>query len=224
MRRSYIWATAITVGLGLWMASPYLMPSLMGAAPPEEASTAGAAVAEKLFKVRVKAFTAIPRVAVVTANGVTAASKRVDARARTNGTIMESLFSQGQSVKAGDVLCELDMASREADLAQAKASLASAQRDFEATEKLANSSYATTSKLWSDKARLDAAQATLTGIETDVGYLEIKAPVDGVLIEKPAEAGSLLQLAAFAPPSASLIPCWLWCKSARVTFPMLLKA
>ena len=79
MRKSYIWATAITVGLGLWMASPYLM----GAPATEVTDKASdAAVAEKLFKVRVKTFTAIPRVAVVTANGVTAASKRVDARAR----------------------------------------------------------------------------------------------------------------------------------------------
>ena len=206
MRRSYIWATAITVGLGLWMASPYLMPSLMGATAPEEASTASTTVAEKLFKVRVKNFTAVPRVAIVTANGVTAASKRVDTRARTSGTIMESFFSQGQSVKAGDVLCKLDMASREAQHLQAKASLASAQRDFDATEKLAKNSYATTSKLWSDKARLDAAQAALTSIETEVGYLDINAPVDGVLIEKPAEAGSLLAIGGLCATISKLDP------------------
>jgi hypothetical protein len=90
MRKSYIWATAITVSLGLWMASPYLM----GPSSPEEGAAVETAAPEKLFKVRVKNFTAIPRVAVVTANGVTAASKRVDARARTNGTIMETLFSK----------------------------------------------------------------------------------------------------------------------------------
>ena len=202
MRKSYIWATAITIGLGLWMASPYLT----GASTSEQAAAPEAAAPEKLFKVRVKAFTAIPRVAVVTANGVTAASKRVDARARTSGTIMETLFEQGRSVKAGDVLCRLDMASREADLAQAKASLASAQRDFNATEKLVKDSYASQAKLWSDKARLDAAQAALTSIETDIGYLEIKAPVDGVLIEKPAEAGTLLAVGGLCATVSKLDP------------------
>ena len=206
MRKSYIWATAITVGLGLWMSSPYLMPSLMGATAPDQASKAEATVAEKLFKVRVKTFTAVPRIAVVTANGVTAASKRVDARARTNGTIVESLFSQGQSVKAGDVLCKLDMAGRESQLAQAKTSLASAQRDFDATDKLAKSSYATQSKLMSDKAKLDAAQAALTSLVTDWNYLEIKAPVDGVLIEKPAEAGSLLAIGGLCATISTLDP------------------
>jgi membrane fusion protein, multidrug efflux system len=189
MRKSYLWAGAIAVGLGVWMATPYL-----AGAPATEQHEASPAVeaAEKLFKVRVKTFTAIPRVAVVTANGVTAASRRVDARARTNGTIMESLFKQGQSVKEGDVLCRLDMADRESNLVQAKASLASAQRDFEATERLVKNSYATDSKLWADKARVDAAQAQVESIETDLTYLEVKSPVNGVLIEKPMEAGSLL--------------------------------
>lgn len=189
MRKSYLWAGAIAAGLGVWMATPYL-----AGAPATEQHEASPAVeaAEKLFKVRVKTFTAIPRVAVVTANGVTAASRRVDARARTNGTIMESLFKQGQSVKEGDVLCRLDMADRESNLAQAKASLASAQRDFEATERLVKNSYATDSKLWADKARVDAAQAQVENIETDLTYLEVKSPVNGVLIEKPMEAGSLL--------------------------------
>jgi membrane fusion protein, multidrug efflux system len=202
MRKSYIWATAITLGLGLWMASPYLM----GSSTSEEAPAAEAVVPEKLFKVRVKTFTAVPRVAVVTANGVTAASKRVDARARTSGTIMESAFTQGQTVKSGDVLCKLDLASREADLAEAKASVASAKRDFEATEKLAKDSYATQAKLSSDKARLDAAQAVLTRAETDVGYLDIKAPVDGVLIEKPAEAGNLLAVGGLCATISKLDP------------------
>ena len=202
MRKSYIWAAAITVGLGLWMASPYLL----GTSASEEVATEQAAAPVKLFKVKVKTFTAISRVAVVTANGVTAASKRVDARARTNGTVMESLVAQGKSVKAGDVLCKLDMASRKADLLQAKASLASAQRDFEATEKLAKNSYATQSKLSSDKARLDAAQAALMSIVIDVGYLDIKAPVDGVLIEKPAEAGSLLAVGGLCATISKLDP------------------
>lgn len=213
MRKSYLWAGAITLGLGLWMASPYIIGAVAtngheatsGAGPAtaslytgDEPASGGIgggsnkAEAEKLFKVRVKTFTALPRVAVVTANGVTTASRRVDARARTNGTVMESFFKQGQSVKTGDVLCRLDKADREYNLAQAKASLASAQRDFEATERLVKNSYATESKLWADKARLDAAQAQVESIETDMTYLEIKSPVNGVLIEKPTEAGSLL--------------------------------
>jgi membrane fusion protein, multidrug efflux system len=209
MRKSYLWAAVITLGLGGWMASPYIIAKVTGkpmVANAEETVAVAAPAAEKLFKVRVKDFTAIPRVAFVTANGITAASKRVDARARTSGTIMESNFRQGQSVKARDVLCRLDVAGRESQLAQAKATLASAKRDFEATQKLVKGSYSPESKLWSDQARLDAAKAALDSIETDMAYLEIKSPADGVLIEKPAEAGSLLAPGALCATVSTLNP------------------
>jgi membrane fusion protein, multidrug efflux system len=207
MRKSYLWATAITVGLGLWMASPYIMAKVSGGAvASEEAAAPAEAPADKLFRVRVKTFTAIPRVAFVSANGITAASKRVDARARTNGNVLGSNFRQGQGVKAGDVLCELDIGDRQSQIAQAKASLESAQRDFEATQKLAKNSYSTQSKLSSDQARLDAAKATLNSVEMDLGYLEIRSPVDGVLIEKPAEAGSLLAIGGLCATVSALDP------------------
>jgi membrane fusion protein, multidrug efflux system len=207
MRKSYLWATAITLGLSLWMASPYIIPKLTGVPRASEAAEVPAeAPADKLFKVRVKTFTAIPRVAFVTANGITAASKRVDARARTNGTIIESNFKQGQSVKAGDVLCKLDMGDRAMQLAQAKTSLASAQRDFDATQRLVKSSVSTQAKLSSDLARLDAAKAVLAGFETDMKYLDIKAASSGVLIEKPAEVGSLLAPGGLCATLSTLDP------------------
>ncbi len=207
MRKSYLWATAITLGLGLWMASPYIMPKLTGVPrATEEAEAPAVTTAGKLFKVRVKTFTAVPRVAFVTANGITAASKRVDARARTSGIILDSKFKQGQSVKSGDVLCQLDTGDRTAQMVQAKASLASAQRDFDATQKLVKNSYSTQSKLSSDQARLDAAKAVLIGFETDMAYLEIKASADGVLIEKPAEAGSLLAPGGLCATVSALDP------------------
>jgi hypothetical protein len=83
MRKSYLWATAITLGLSLWMASPYIIPKLTGVPRASEAAEVPAeAPADKLFKVRVKTFTAIPRVAFVTANGITAASNRTSSRAK----------------------------------------------------------------------------------------------------------------------------------------------
>jgi membrane fusion protein, multidrug efflux system len=207
MRKSYLWATAITLGLGLWMASPYIIPMLTGVPRASEAAEAPAdPAADKLFKVRVKSFVAIPRIAFVTANGITAASKRVDARARTSGTIIESNFRQGQSVMAGDVLCKLDMGDRAMQLAQAKTSLASAQRDFDATQRLVKSSVSTQAKLSSDLARLDAAKTVLAGFQTDTKYLDIKAASAGVLIEKPAEVGSLLALGGLCATLSTLDP------------------
>ncbi len=211
MRKSYLWATAITLGLGLWMASPDIISKLeamSGKKQSEIVKTPAVQTAEtaRLFKVRVKSFTAVPRVAYVTANGITAASKRVDTRARTTGTVIESNFKQGQSVKAGDVLCKLDRGNRDAQVAQAKAELASAQRDYAATSKLVKNSYSTQSKLSSDAARLESAKAALNTIETEISYLDITASEAGVLIEKPVEAGTLLASGGLCATISTLDP------------------
>jgi membrane fusion protein, multidrug efflux system len=195
MRKSYFWAAAITIGLTAWMASPYYMPKLMGeAAPaPEEAKTEEVkAEAAVPFKVRVRKYTASMRSAEVSARGITDASRRVEARARTEGVIVEQNFAEGQSVKAGDVLCKLDMGARQTQLAQAKAALASAERDYGATQKLSKRNYATDAQLFSQRASVDAAKTAVEQLEWDISWLDIKSTVDGVLVEKPAEAGSLL--------------------------------
>ncbi len=72
-------------------------------------------------------------------------------------------------------------------------------------------SYATDSKLWADKARVDAAQAQVENIETDLTYLEVKSPANGVLIEKPVEAGSLLAPGGLCATVSELDP--LACRS-----------
>jgi multidrug efflux system membrane fusion protein len=197
MRKSYIWAGVIVLAVGGWLASPRLMPMIQGKAPePAAGETAGTAatetVAAKPFKVRVKTFKAELRQATVSAHGTTEASKRIEVRARTNGVIIDQPLQQGAEVKAGDKLCGLDMMNREAQLAQAEAALASAQRDYDASENLAKNGFVADAKLAAQKAGLDAALAALEQIKWDIAQMTIVAPAAGVLIDKPAEAGSLL--------------------------------
>ena len=207
MRKSYLWAVVIAGGLGVWMASPYFMPKLTGTPAPQEPATAELVpLQKKAFSVRVKEFDAVAREAVVTASGVTAASSSIEARARTTGTVLEQKFRQGDVVKQGDVLCQLDNGTREAQLAQAKAALESAQRDYDASAKLARGGYASNQVLLSNKAKVDAAEAGVRAIEADLGYLTIKATTDGVLVEKPAEPGTLLAIGGLCATVSKLDP------------------
>lgn len=212
MRKSYFWAAAITIGLGAWMASPYYMPKLMGAPPAEpEAEAAAETPAPETaapFKVRVRNYTAAMRTAEVTSRGVTSASKRVEARARTSGIILEQKFKQGDQAAAGDVMCVLDMGARQTQLAQLKAALASAERDFNATRKLAKRDFATDAQLLAQKAGVDAAKTAVEQLQWDIGWTEVKAPVSGVLVEKPAEAGNLLSPGALCGTIAVLDPIY----------------
>lgn len=191
MRRSYIWAGLFGLAVAGWLASGQL------SSPPADATRAQATTtarpAEKPFAVRVRTFEARERKAAVTVRGYTEASKRVAVRARTKGLIEASPFTQGDSVSEGDVLCQLDMANRKTELAQTEAQLASARRDYEAARTLQGKSFVSASKLATDKARMDLAMAAVDQMKYDIGWTSIKAPITGVLVAKPAEAGAYLQ-------------------------------
>jgi multidrug efflux system membrane fusion protein len=194
MRKSYLWAGAFALAIGGWLASPHILPQQPNAAETATGATEGGnAAAPKLFQVQVKTYNAELRQATVSVRGSTEPSSRVEVRARTNGLIIDQPLRQGAVVKAGDKLCGLDMMNRAALLAQADASVASAKRDYDASETLMKSGVVPESKLIAQKAALDASQAALAQVKWDIEQTTITAPVAGVLVEKPAEAGSLLK-------------------------------
>lgn len=200
MKTSYIWALLILVAVGVWLGSPYFnvktnaAKSATGAG--EQADTAAAQKTEKLFRVRVKEYGAEPREIAVTVRGRTKASRRVEARARTQGIVVSSPLREGDRVKLGDLMCTLDVAERQAQLADAKSNLASTMRDFEATSSLSKKRFASAAKVASDKARVEAAQARVDQIIREIEYTKITAPMSGVVESRPAEKGSFLQVGA----------------------------
>jgi multidrug efflux system membrane fusion protein len=214
MRKSYLWALGIALVLSVWMASPYFMSLLTGAPPHAEGEAAaateagepGAATRAKLFRVRTRTVTAEPYQAAVSAQGTTEASAHVEVRARSNGVALAVPVKQGQDVKKGDTLCEIDIGSWQTDMLKAEAESVSADRDLKATEKLAKQRYATESQLMALRARKEAADATVATLNLEKQYKTVTAPVDGILIHKPAEAGTLLQPGALCATISTLDP------------------
>ncbi len=114
-------------------------------------------------------------------------------RARVDTQIMKVLFKEGDAVKAGDVLFELDkraieaqIAQSEAQLARDKAQLANAKRDVERYTTLLQRDYA--SRAQTDKARTDeqsldatvkADEAGLNNLRVQSTYYTIRAPISG---------------------------------------------
>ncbi len=200
MKTSYIWALLILGAVGVWLGSPYFDFKTMAAKPDATATAPGNAPAakkvEKPFRVRVKTFNAETREVAVTVRGRTKASRRVEARARTQGIVVSSPLREGDRVKIGDTMCTLDVAEREAQLADAKSNLASTMRDFEATSSLSKKRFASAAKVASDKARVEAAQARVDQILREIEYTKITAPMSGIVESRPAEQGSFLQVGA----------------------------
>lgn len=189
MHKSYVWAGIVTIAIAGWLGSGMLTSDRT-----EPAEDTAKAPAQSLYRVQVREITAQPREASLLVRGRTEASRTVEVRARTTGIVEKVARREGDRVKAGDLLCQIDMTNRQARLAEARAKLASAKMELNAADKLAKQKFTAETTLAAKRAAYDAAQAAVEQMEWEIDYVAIKAPVDGTIAERPADEGSLLQV------------------------------
>jgi len=207
--KSYLWAGLFTLAMGAWLASGMVPERLRAAADSETADPIAsdtAKPAEELFRVRVTTFTALPKPAEIAVRGRTETSRRVEAHARTAGIVESIPHQEGEKISEGQLLCRLDEGVRASELAEEKAALASAEIDFAAADKLAQQNFGSQTKRASEKAKLDAARASVERMETEIGYTLITAPITGVLERQVAELGSFLQVGGHCATIVDLDP------------------
>lgn len=123
----------------------------------------------------------------VVLRGQTEAVRQVAVRAETSATVVSEPLRKGAFVEAGDLLCQLDPGTREANLAEkkarlseaksrvpetkarleeAKARLQEAEINNNAAEKLAKGGYASETRLISTKAAMRSAEAGIKSAES----------------------------------------------------------
>jgi len=133
-------------------------------------------------------------------------SKEVEVRARVSGTLQKQDYREGDPVKAGQLLFEIDPATFEiavanarAQLAQNQARLAQARRD-EARLKPLAADRAVSQKEYDDAlAQLQAAEAavqqstaSVRDAELNLSYTKVTAPVPGISGRAQHSIGSLI--------------------------------
>jgi multidrug efflux system membrane fusion protein len=140
-------------------------------------------------------------------------------RPEVSGRITEIRFTDGQIVKAGDILFVIDPRGYEAAVAKARADLASAK----ANAVLANSQLARAASLVKTQfvsrstfdqrvsardtavANVQVAEAALRQSELDVDHAYVKAPITGRISRPEITLGNLVQTGPGAPLLASII-------------------
>lgn len=139
-------------------------------------------------------------------SGQTAADKRAELASRSSGTISLLAFKQGDMVKAGAVI--LDMDSKEKKIAATAASEVVQQKTakFTATEALAKRG--NVAKLQLDEARADlqGAQSQWEAAKAELERTQVIAPFDGVVDRITVENGSSVQQGAPVATLLSLDP------------------
>jgi membrane fusion protein (multidrug efflux system) len=139
--------------------------------------------------------------------GRVTAIDKVDIVARVPGFIEERKFAEGQYVKKGDLLFRIEQATYKAAVEQQRANLAkatatevNAKIQLERGKELVrnqNISQATFDQRAADEASAQAnvmaAQAMLDQAEINLGYTEIRAPIDGRIGLATFTEGNLVQ-------------------------------
>lgn len=139
--------------------------------------------------------------------GTTRATKTVDLRARVTGYLQKILFVDGAAVERGALLFVIEPApfraavdAAQAELEKAQAALQLARAEFGRTSELVRKRVLTQSdldvrsaELATAKANVAAAEAALTRARLDLGYTEIRAPINGRIGRHLVDIGNLVQ-------------------------------
>lgn len=139
--------------------------------------------------------------------GTVQAFNSVLVKSRVDGQIIKINFTEGQNVRAGDVLVEIDAAPFQAVLAQAQATklkdeaqLENARLDLERFSRLATTN--AVSKQQIDAARalvaqleatVKADQAMIDMAQTQLNYTLIRSPIDGRAGSRVIDAGNFVR-------------------------------
>jgi RND family efflux transporter MFP subunit len=138
--------------------------------------------------------------------GTTAAYASVNLVARVEGYLKAIKYVDGATAKAGELVFEIDPApyeaqvkQNEADVAGARAALVQAEDEFQRQSTLFKEDVNSAAFLDkaraardTDKANVDAQEASLQTAQINLSYTRIEAPFDGIVTRHLASVGELV--------------------------------
>jgi multidrug efflux system membrane fusion protein len=139
--------------------------------------------------------------------GTVQAYKTVSVKTRVDGQIVKVDFHEGEDVKEGDLLFQIDPRPYQAALDRAaaakqrdEAQLEGAQLDLERYGKLIGSGYQSRQSYDQQKATVDGLKAAISGDQAAIDtaklnlvYAEVRAPIDGRTGQRLVDLGNLVQ-------------------------------
>ncbi len=124
--------------------------------------------------------------------GVARGQRSVEIASTNTELITRVLFRDGQSVRAGAPLVELQAREQEAGMIEARARVEQAQRDYDRSKELVDRGIAPRVNLEQAESALKSAQASLEAAEARRGERVIRAPFSGVLGLTTVTPGTLV--------------------------------
>ncbi len=113
--------------------------------------------------------------------------------AKTSGVLIKLFVEEGQTVKAGQVLAQLEQDTARAKLAQAEAQMRKADASFTYNEKAIQKQLIAQKDYDQAKFDMQNLRAAYEEARLNLQFTTITAPVDGVIAERSVKLGNLIQ-------------------------------
>jgi RND family efflux transporter MFP subunit len=127
--------------------------------------------------------------AILSASGYILPDRKADVSSRVFGTLESVNIEVGSKVKKGEVIGRLANADIAAQVEEAKAALVDAEREYERWKKIVENGIEPKAQFDKADTQLQLAKARLKKSEADFEYSLIRAPFDGVVVRRSAQAG-----------------------------------
>lgn len=126
----------------------------------------------------------------------TEGARETEVRARVSGILVKRLYQEGETVKAGQPLFQIDRSSYEIALAEAKAKAEQTSRELNRLKSLIEAK-AISQKEYDDATSANAiAQAVLRQAELNLSWTTVSAPVSGTTGRAAKSEGNLITAGA----------------------------
>ena len=194
-------AAALLIGM---VVAGYIVINQMGR---DKARAAASATGQPAVPVTIAIAEARDVPVVIRGLGNVQAYKTVAIRSRVEGQIVKISFEEGQNVKAGDQLFQIDPRPFQAMLDQANANLKKdeaqlegAQLDLERYGKLLPTGFQSKQSWDQQKATVDALRASIDADKAQIdnaklnlSYADIRSPIDGRTGQRLVDLGNMVQ-------------------------------
>jgi RND family efflux transporter MFP subunit len=128
----------------------------------------------------------------ITGSGVLASKSEMKLAFKTGGMIRRVYVNEGESVRKGELLAELDLSEIDAQVRQAKVGLAKASRDLERVKRLYADEATTLQNVQDATSGFEAATESVEIAQFNQKLSKIYAPTSGRILRKIAEQGELI--------------------------------
>jgi membrane fusion protein, multidrug efflux system len=185
---------AAAIGVAIWYKLPVSAVARVAPAPPPAIPVDAVAARRADVPVYLRGL------------GTVQAYNTVTVHSRVDGELVKIAFTEGQDVKAGDVLAQIDprplqaaLDEATAKLAQDQAQLANAQLDLARYQTLGRSQFASRQSIDTQTATVRQLTATVSGdtaavenAKVQLGYATIVSPIDGRVGIRLVDQGNIV--------------------------------